>query len=112
MKPFYAKFGSGESRGIDAFAVDWSMGFGYFHPPVGLITRGIRKAERARARGLLVAPDWPGSSYCMLLEKRVKEGKMIVMERFRPRIVCLAEIVSNTFKGMLKFDMIVVEFKF
>ena len=76
IKPFYAKFGSGESKGIDACAMDWSVGFGNFHPPMGL----IRKAEKSGASGLLVAPDWLGSLFCMLLEKRVKEGKMTVVE--------------------------------
>ena len=53
---------------------------------------------------MLVVPDWPGSLYCMLLERKLKEGKIKVLERFRPRLVCPADIVSNTFRGVPKFN--------
>ena len=40
------RFISRESEGVDAFSVLWRMGRGFFHPPVGLVARVIRKAER------------------------------------------------------------------
>ena len=112
MKPFYARFGCGESEGVDAFAVSWRKGNGYFHPPVGMITRVIRKAERTGARGILVAPDWPGSAIFMLIREKVSEGRMRIVQKWRPFLHCPWEIVSNTFRGRLKFDMIVVSFNF
>ena len=48
MKPFYARFASGESQGVDAFGVSWKKGKGFFHSPVGLLSRVVRKAERER----------------------------------------------------------------
>merc|ERR1711873_250739 len=49
-KPFFAKFGVGESIGLDAFSVSWKYGTGYFHPPVGLIWREERGERRERER--------------------------------------------------------------
>jgi hypothetical protein len=34
-RPFFSRYISGLSAGCDAFAQDWSRGFGFFHPPVG-----------------------------------------------------------------------------
>ena len=58
MKPYFARFTCGESQGVDAFSVSWRRGKGFFHPPVGLVSRVVRKAERERAEGLLVVPEW------------------------------------------------------
>ena len=111
-KPFFAKFGVSESRGLDAFSVVWHKGVGYFHPPVGLVWRVIHKAERERADGVLIVPDWPGSSLLAVLERREKEGKVILMEKWRPRLICPREIESNTFRGLTKFMMCIYRFNF
>ena len=71
LKPFFAKFGCGESEGVDAFMGCWKRGFGYFHPPVGLITKVVRRAERTGARGVLVTSDWPGSVFLLKVEEKV-----------------------------------------
>ena len=52
MKPFFARFGVSESMGLDVFSVEWRRGIGYFHPPVSLIWRVVRKAEREKAKGV------------------------------------------------------------
>ena len=62
MKAFFARFASGESEGVDVFGVSWKEGSGLFHPPEGLISRVVRKVEKERAKGVLVAPDGLGSS--------------------------------------------------
>ena len=64
------------------------------------------------SRGVLLVPDWPRSVYCMLVEERLKEGSMKLERRFRPRMVCPEEIVSDTFRGYLKFEMYVISFDF
>ena len=101
-----------ESRGLDAFSVGWQNGVGYFHPPVGLVWRVVRKAERERAKGVLVVPDWPGSSLLAVLERREKEGKVVLLEKWRPRMICPLEIESGTFRGWTKFKMCVYRFRF
>ena len=72
----------------------------------------VRQAERGGARAVLVTPDWPGSLYLMLLEEKVREGSIVLRRKFSPRIVCPQEIVSDTFRGRLKFYMCIYEFDF
>ena len=112
MKPFFARFGVGESSGLDAFGVSWKSGVGYFHPPVGLIWKVVRKAEREKAEGVLIAPDWPGSVLTAVVESRVKEGRMVLREKWSPYMICPKEIGSDTFRGRLKFKMCIYEFRF
>ena len=101
-----------ESRGLDAFSVGWRQGIGYFHPPVGLVWRVVRKAEREKAEGVLIVPDWPGSSLLVVLERREAEGKIILKKKWRPWLTCPQEIVSNTFRGLTKFYMRIYCFNF
>ena len=112
MKPFFARFGVSESMGLDAFSVEWSHGIGYFHPPVRLIWSVVRKAEREKAKGVLIVPDWPGSSWLAVLERREAEGKIILKRKWRPWLMCPREIVSNTFRGLTKFYMRIYSFNF
>ena len=90
----------------------WQRGVGYFHPPVGLVWKVVHKAERERAEGVLIVPDWPGSSFLAVLESRVKEGTIVLMEKCRPVLICPREIDSNTFRGVPKFKMCIYGFNF
>ena len=51
MRPFFSRYISGLSAGCDAFAQDWSRGFGFFHPPVGLVPRLMDKAREPPLSG-------------------------------------------------------------
>ena len=62
MKPFYARYLSGECQASDAFSVRWDSGRGYFHPPVGLVPRLLEWAKVCKSEGILLVPDWPGST--------------------------------------------------
>ena len=85
---------------------------GFFHPPVGLIARVVRYAESCRARGLLVVPDWPGSVYSTLLREKEQEGRVVRVERFRPRLETPKWMKSEVFSGVPKFDFLAFEFRF
>ena len=74
--------------------------------------RKVRKAERSRARGILLVPDWPGSSFYMLIKEKLREGKIVIEEKFSLMMTCPREIVSNTFRGALKFEMVILSFDF
>ena len=112
MKPFFARFASGESEGVDAFAVSWKRGFGFFHPPVGLLSRVVRKAEKERAKGILVAPEWPGSSCLAVVEEMVRSRKLSRVDNVSLVLDCPKEIPSNTFRGVPKFNFDVFSFNF
>ena len=104
MRPFYARFASGESQGVDAFSVSWKKGRGFFHPLVGLLLRVVRKAERERARGVLVAPYWPGSGWLTVVEDRVRMRRLILAETVYLPLECPREIILDTFRGVPKFN--------
>ena len=87
-------------------------GFGFFHPPVGLISRVVRKAEKERAKGVLVAPEWPGSSRLAVVEEMVRVRKLVRVENVSLVLECPKEIVSNTFRGVPKFNFDVFMFNF
>ena len=87
-------------------------GKGFFHPPADLLSRVVRKAKREKAVGLLVAPDWPGSSRLAVVEDRVREKTLILGDVVSLRLVCPREIVSDTFRGVPKFDFNVYLFNF
>ena len=112
MKPFFARFALGESEGVDAFAVLWREGFGFFHPPVGLISRVVRKAERERAKGVLIAPEWPGSSRLLVVEEMVRLRKLLRVDNVSLVLECPREIVSDTFRGVPKFNFDVLMFNY
>ena len=61
---------------------------------------------------MLVTPNWPGSGFLAVVEDRVRSGRMRVLERFAPVLSCPKEIVSNTFRGVPKFKMVLYEFNF
>ena len=90
---------------MDAFAVCWNRGFGYFHPPVGLIMKVVRRAEKTSARGVLVTPDWPGSVFLLKVEENVRECTLVLRGKISPRMICPREILCDTFRGRLKFFM-------
>ena len=93
----------GESQGVDAFGVSWKKGKGFFHPPVGLLSRVVWKVERERAKGVLVAPDWPGSSQLVVVEEKVRMKELILADTVSLVLECPREIMSNTFRGVPKF---------
>ena len=64
--------------------MSWRKGKGFFHPPVGLVSRVVRKAERERANGLLGVPDWPGSGFMSVLEERVRMKRVRLVKTFSP----------------------------
>ena len=70
------------------------------------------KAERERARGVLVAPNWPGSGQLAVVEDRVRIRRRIMAETVSLMLECPKEIISETFRGVPKFDFNVYLFNF
>ena len=74
--------------------------------------RVVRKAERERAKGVLVAPDWPRSGRLAVVEERVRMKRLILAETVSLRLECPREIISDTFRGVPKFNFNVYVFNF
>ena len=77
--------------------------FNFMMSPSSISLRSVRREEETGARGVLVTPDWPGSVFLMRVEEKVREGTMVLRRRFSPRMICPREILSDTFRGRLKF---------
>jgi hypothetical protein len=88
---------------------DWSRGFGYFHPPVGLVPKVLDKAREDEAQGILVVPDWPGS--VMAREIECCE-QLELVARWKPLFECPAWFENSTFRGVPKFDVLAFRMRF
>ena len=109
MMPFYSCYTSGPCAGVDAFAQDWSVGFGFFHPPVGLVPRVLEKAREDRAQGILLVPDWPTSAMAVVV-RGCKE--LEVVGRWKPLFECPAWFKNRTFRGVSGFDVLALRMRF
>ena len=109
MRPFYSRYISGLSAGCDAFAQDWSRGFGFFHPSVGLVPRLMDKAREEGAQGILVVPDWPQSMVAR--EIRACE-ELELVGRWKPFFQCPVWFENDTFRGRSGFDVLVFRMRF
>ena len=92
----------------DAFTADWRVGFGFFHPPVGMIPRVIRMAKECEAKGCLLVPDWPNSPFAGCVWR---EGVKL-RYRFKPYFESQEWVTNKSFKGRSTFDCLLFEFKF
>ena len=109
MRPFFVRYISENSAGSDAFAQDWSSGFGFFHPPVGMVMRVLDKAREEGAQGILVVPDWPGS----MVAREIKFCEQLQYAgKWKPVFECPSWFENSTFRGIPKFAMLVFVMKF
>ena len=110
MTPFFSKFLCPGTAGVDAFAQDWSEGWLYCHPPIGQVYRVLRMAERSRAKGILLIPDWPSSINSVGV--RQFGDKVVQVDRFRPEFKCPSWWKNRVFSGDYRFDLLVYKFNF
>ena len=69
----------------------------------------LEKVKEDQAQGVLLVPDWHDSM--MMLE--VRETKQLVLEgRMCPRFECPSWFENSTFRGVPKFDMLVLRMRF
>ena len=64
---FNSKHWTPRSEAVDAFTQDWGNDMNWLVPPVRLVPRAIRHAERCSARGVLIAPLWKSAPYWPML---------------------------------------------
>ena len=67
LEVFYSRYWCPSSAGVDAFTADWGGTIGWFVPPIILIPRVVRYAQRCRATGTLIIPLWKSSSFWPLV---------------------------------------------
>ena len=88
---------------MDTFTVDWSsLTNGFFHPPVGLVTKVLKHVQYVKSKGVLIIPVWESADFW--------PEQLIELSRFRPFLVAAQWIESNIFKGKSHFDFVAFRF--
>ena len=114
---YYSKKRDPFSSGVNFFAqsLDHNVNYYIFPPPSNIYQTIIHLAIH-KAKGLLIVPHWPGSSFYLNI---VPDGKhfskwVIKFLKFRPTGFCYdVNIRSSTFKqSPSTFDMIILHFDF
>ena len=59
-----------------------------------------------------MALDWPGSSRLAVVEDKVQIKKLFLADNVSLVLECPREIVSNTFRGVPKFNFNIYVFNF
>lgn len=60
---FNSKFWVPGTKGVDAFSVDWSQENNWLVPPVPLISQVVMHVIACKAKGTLIVPKWPSSTF-------------------------------------------------
>jgi hypothetical protein len=60
---FYSSYWTVNSKGIDAFTIDWPGINGWFLPPVCLVGRVLRYMRQCTAHGTIILPLWKLAKY-------------------------------------------------
>jgi len=60
---FNSKFNCPNSSGVDAFQYNWKKENNWLVPPINCICRTIKHMQKCNAKGTLVVPSWPSSSF-------------------------------------------------
>ena len=113
---YYSKRKDPFSSGVNFFAqrLDSTVSY-YVFPPPGHVYATIIHLAIHQAKGLLIVPYWPGSSFYLNI---CPDGKhfpkwCVKYLRFRPSGFCYdVTIRSSTFKNPPTFDMLVLQFDF
>jgi len=106
---WYAKRPADGAAGADAFGYERSgLGFVLACPPVEDICDVIKKLARDKVQGMLVVPAWRTANYWHLIaEDGAHINRMFArVARTRPVLLANDAILSNTFRGQTRFEML------
>ena len=67
LERFNSKYWNPGSEAVDAFIVDWGGENNWLCPPIGLIPRVLRHAQRCKAEVTLVVPYWESAPFWPIL---------------------------------------------
>ena len=100
---FCSKYWTIGSEATDAFAQDWGVEEGFFHPPIDQLARVLEKAEKYGARGILVVPDWPGSEVDSLMREAAGKVELLGVRHLEMESPSWRQ--DDTFRGWTEFGM-------
>ena len=77
---FNSKYWTPQCEAVDAFTQDWENEENWLVPPVSLVPRVIRHAERCFAKGALIVPVWKSAPYWPMLCANDRQFQPWVLE--------------------------------
>ena len=101
MVPFYSKYLCPGTQGVDAFAQNWRVGNLFCHPPISVVFRVLRVAERAQAFGIMLIPDWKASINSVAV--RSYGSRVELVDKFWPEFECPQWWKKKVFSGNFNF---------
>ena len=102
-KQFASRFKDKGAVVTDAFSGDWSKGWGFFQPPIGLVAAVLDKAREEGARGILVVPDWPGSQVVLTMDLATDVARLRGCRKLE--FISAEFVVKKVFHGLPDFKM-------
>ena len=112
---YFSKLPDPYAAGVNFFAQVLNQDLIYYiFPPAGVIVPAVCHLSHYKARGVIIVPVWPASSFWLSI---VPDGRHLAnwavkWMRFRPGIISDINIRSQTFKNPLNFDLIAIQFDF
>ncbi|CAC5388127.1 unnamed protein product [Mytilus coruscus] len=67
---FNSKFWNPGVEAVDAFTQNWKNEVNWIVPPISVVCRAIKHLILCKARGTLIVPKWPSSSYWTMIFKK------------------------------------------
>ena len=67
LQRFNSRYWNPGSEAVDAFTVDWGGENNWLCPPIGLIPRVLRHAQRCKAEGTMIVPYWESAPFWPIL---------------------------------------------
>ena len=95
------------TKAVDAFTYDWGSETSWFCPPLYLVPRVLRHAQKTMAKGTFIVPIWKSAPFWpMLFSSKDKPAKYVVDMQVMMRSDHLVLPGFNLFKGSPNSDML------
>ena len=109
---FFSLHFSPLALGLNAFAHSWAREFAYIFPPPRCITACIQKIIQDQAQGVIIVPFWRASKFMLSISANGTHLNAMFPQffRFRPIFSKSSDVISDTFSGPAKFDMLAIRF--
>ena len=116
IERFNSRFWNPGTDAIDAFTCNWAEDNNWWFPPVYLIPRVVRYAQRSGASGTLIAPQWKSSPFWPLIfPNGVDPADFVVGYLVLPNsenLILPGQSGTSLFKGLPNTPMLALRLEF
>ena len=116
IERFNSRFWNPGTDAVDAFTCNWAEDNNWWFPPVYLIPRVVRYAQRSGASGTLIAPQWKSSPFWPLIfPNGVDPTDFVVGYLVLPNsenLILPGQSGTSLFKGLPNTPMLALRLEF